>query len=133
MEALVAAAQRPPGGGEPEHQIAEPASVSAVYGASGLPSTPEGIEMNERTSGLSRPRTRPSCPALEPRLGAREVRHIGVEAAAVALEQRAGAAAAADLQPCRSPVIRHPLWQRPPEANLNRSGCGQVAQPTLRS
>jgi hypothetical protein len=50
VKALVAVAQRPPGGGEAEAPERRARQRERGVGANGLPSTPAGIEMNERTS-----------------------------------------------------------------------------------
>ena len=67
---------------------------AARSGPSGNSSTPAGIETNERTSGVSRPKsTNAAAVALEPALGAREALRAEVQPAAVALDQRPPAGA----------------------------------------
>jgi len=44
------------------HQISEAAAVSAAYRPSGNSSTPAGIETNERTTGVNRPRKTAQSP-----------------------------------------------------------------------
>ena len=51
--------------------MAEPISVRTVYGASGISSTPAGIETKERMIGVTRPTRTPTFPQRSNQASAR--------------------------------------------------------------
>src|SRR5207244_13032116 len=51
-----------PAPANPKHQGTQPSNVSTVKRTSGIRTTPAGIEMNERTTGVSRPRKTAASP-----------------------------------------------------------------------
>jgi hypothetical protein len=72
-------------------QIAEPTEISSVYRPKGERKTPAGIEMNERISGVTRPRKTAASPrrSTSPRRG-RSSRGV-VQPTAASLDQRPAA------------------------------------------